>query len=97
MNQLTPFEAIAFHDAGEWKSWTAKQRATFQIHQECLCMPFGEFHRAVEEALGRPVWTHEFGVNLDGLKAELAGQKDAPTMEEIIALLPAEKVVIVAA
>ena len=35
------------------------------------------------------------GDNLDGLKAELLGDKPAPTMDEIIALIPAEKQVLV--
>jgi hypothetical protein len=94
--QLTKEEAIALHDSGEWKKWSHEQRAVFQMNQECLCMPFGVFHEAVEKALGRPVWTHEFGLNVEGLKAELAGKQDAPTMAEIIGLIPAEKLLVVA-
>lgn len=73
MEQLTTEQAIAFHDSGAWQKWDAKTRALFQMEQACLCMPFGEFHKAVEDALGRPVWTHEFGLNRDGLLAELQG------------------------
>lgn len=53
------------------------------------------FHEAVEKALGRPVWTHEFGLNWDGLKKELMGEAPAPTMQEIIDLIPEEKRIIV--
>lgn len=52
-------------------------------------------HGAVEEALGRPVWTHEFGTNFDGIVQELLGEKDAPTLQEIMDLIPAEKRIIV--
>lgn len=97
MKQLTREEAIALHDSGEWKSWTHQQRASFQMVQNKLSMPFSVFQESVSEALGRPVFTHEFGLNREGLTAELAGLKDAPTMEEIMGLIPAEKLLIVAA
>lgn len=95
MKQLTTDEAIALHDCGEWKGWSHMQRASFQLIQNKLCMPFSTFHESVEKALGRPVWTHEFGLNRDGLVQELAGLVDAPTMEEIVALIPAEKLILV--
>ncbi len=36
----------------------------------------------------------ELGLNWEGIAMELHGEKDAPTMEEIINLIPAEKRVI---
>lgn len=95
MEQLTQEQAKAFFDTGAWQRMTARERAVFQIEQDRLCMPFGEFHKAIEEALGRPVWTHEFGLNRDGLRAELAGKAKAPTFAEILAMLPAEKTIVV--
>jgi hypothetical protein len=65
------------------------------MFEELLCMPFDVFHEAVEKTLGRPVWTHEFGLNFDGLKAELLGEKPASTMEEIINLIPEDKRVVI--
>jgi hypothetical protein len=62
---------------------------------EELCCPFDVFHQAVEKTLGRPVFTHEFGMNPDGIYFELIGEKDAPTMQEIIGLIPLDKLVIV--
>lgn len=94
MKQLTMDEAIALFESGEWKNWTSQQRAVFQIVQHKLCMPFGEFHKAVEQTLGRPVYTHEFGLNREALQRELAGTAGAPSMEEIIALLPADKTIL---
>jgi hypothetical protein len=41
------------------------------------------------------VWTHEFGLNRDGLRAELAGKAKAPTFAEILGMLPADKTVVV--
>ena len=49
----------------------------------------------LKEALGRPVWTHEFGLNLNGLKAELVGEQPPPSMQEIIELIPEHKRLIV--
>lgn len=97
MEQLTQEQAIAFHDSGAWKQMDAKDRALFQLEQDRLCMPFDEFHRAVEEALGRPVWTHEFGMNRAGLLAELRGKATAPSFADILAMLPADRTVVVSA
>ena len=93
--QLTELEAIHIAESGVWKDWTHRQRAEFQLTQNRLMMPFGVFHEAVEKALGRPVWTHEFGLNHEGLLRELLGDAPPPTMAEIIALIPTEKLMIV--
>lgn len=97
MRQLSRDEAIAFHDSEKWKTWTHEQIATFQMNQECLCIPFGVFHEAIEKALGRPVWTHELGLNHEGLKLELEGKVPSPTMEQIMGLLPADKAILIVA
>ena len=83
--------AIAMTETEWWKGLPAWQIAKFQLFTTELCMPFSEFHRAVESALGRSVWTHEFGMNYDGLVQEFLGERDAPTMQEIFDLIPAEK------
>ena len=75
--------AVALHDSGWWKELTDFEKAKFQLLTEELCMPFNEFHRAIESALGRPVWTHEFALNYDGLVQELLHDNPAPTMGEI--------------
>lgn len=94
-HMLTKEQAIAFADDELWKPMTHEQRAAFQMNQRLLCMPFDVFHEAVEKTLGRPVWTHEFGLNREGLEAELAGMCVAPSFDEIVAMLPAEKTVVV--
>ena len=94
MEQLTREQAIALHDSGGWEKWDYKTRARFQMEQDCLCMPFGEFHKAVEEALGRPVFTHEFAMNRNGMLAELQGKATPPTFAEVLAMLPAERTVV---
>jgi hypothetical protein len=71
MKQLTESEAIAFFDGKHWESMSLKDRAFFQMQQARLCMPFSVFHEAMEHVLRRPVWTHEFGLNRDGLMAEM--------------------------
>ena len=58
-------------------------------------MPMKVFHYAISQALGRSVWTHEFGTNWDGLLAELNGEEPPPTFEEILNLIPKDKVVMV--
>ena len=95
MKQLTREQAIAFGDNKLYEGMTSRQIAEFQMEQDLLCVPFDVFHRAMEEVLGRPVYTHEFAFR-DSLRKELYGEKAAPTLEEIINLIPAEKRVIIA-
>ena len=95
MRQLTYEEAKAFCDSKKWEPMSLAQRANFQIHQDRLCMPFDVFHEAVEKTLGRPVYTHEFAFTRQRLIEELQGKADAPTMEEIIAMIPPEKLIVI--
>src|SRR3954468_4719310 len=83
--------AIALYASEWWLGRGAREIARFQLFTRELCLPFEIFHRALEEALGRPVWIHELGLNLDGVIHEFLGECDAPTLEEILALLPADK------
>jgi hypothetical protein len=84
---MTREEAIALAESGWWKTKTAKEIVAFQLYEPLLCMPFGDYHAAVEQALGRPVWTHEFGLNTDGLRAELEGKRGPASVSEIFAQL----------
>lgn len=93
--QLTKEQAIDFGNNHLWESLSLKQRAEFQMSQKLLCMPFNVFHEAVEKTLNRPVYTHEFGLNRDGLMAELFEGKEPPTLQEIIEMIPAEKRIVV--
>ena len=92
---MTKENAIALAESKFWEGMTHRQIAEFQMCEEKLCMPFSVFHEAVEKTLGRPVCTHEFGLNFHGLKDELFNGKQAPTLEEIINLIPEEKRLIV--
>lgn len=92
---MTKDEARMLFDSEFWTSLTDEEIATFQLFEPLLCMPFAVFHKAIEKTLGRPVWTHEFGLNYDGLKKELRGEKPPPTMEEIMNLIPEDKRIII--
>jgi len=94
MEQLTREQAIAIAQSGEWKDWTDDEIVKFQLFQKRLCLPFDEFHRAVEGVLGRPVYTHEFA-HVDNLRAEYLGERQAPTFDEIIGLIPKEKLIVI--
>ena len=90
MKQLTKEQAIAFSKNKCYEGMNYRQIAEFQIEQKLLCMPFDVFHEAMEKALDRPVFTHEFAF-IDNLKKELYGEKEPPTLEEICSLIPKEK------
>lgn len=91
MEQLTQEQAIEFYEMEKWESMSFRERAEFQIQQKLLCMPFSEFHEAVEKTIGRPVYTHEFGVNVDGLKEEIFNGAEPPSFSKILRKLIASR------
>ena len=91
---MTEKQAIALYDSRFWETMTFQQRAEFQLYEDRLCMPMDVFQEALEQALGRGVWTHELAFR-DTLKAELRGERPAPTMQEIVDLIPADKRVLI--
>lgn len=93
---MTSEEAIALSKTEFWKHLTHKEIAAFQMKEEKLCMPFDVFHEAVTKALGRPVWTHELALDREGIMAELLDGKPAPTFDEIMQLIPADKRIVIA-
>jgi len=95
MEQLTKEQAISFSENKLYENMTYRQIAEFQMEQDLLCVPFDLFHESMEKALGRPVFTHEFGLNIEGLKKELFGEKEPPTFEDVISLIPKEKLILI--
>ena len=92
---MTREEALAKAATRWWESATDREIAEFQLAEPLLCLPFGEFHRAVEAVLGRPVWTHEFA-RFDWLLAELRGEREAlDPMDSLRAIVGPDKPVIV--
>jgi hypothetical protein len=92
---MTKEEAIAFANEKKYEPMTYRERALLQLKEDLLCMPFDVFHEAIQKALGRPVWTPEFGLNRDGLLAELEGLSPTPSLTDIVNLIPEDKQAIV--
>jgi hypothetical protein len=95
MKEITKETAIKLVKTKFWEDMSYEQIARFQLFTDKLCMPFHIFHDAIEKALNRPVYTHEFGLSVDSLKKELLGEKPPPTLEEIVNLIPKEKRIVV--
>lgn len=93
MIQLTKEQAIQIAESGVWKTWSDEKIVKFQLYQDKLCMDFGRFHEAVENVLGRGVWTHEFAF-VESLREEYEGKREKPTMEDIINLLDKDKTIL---
>ena len=89
--RLTKKQAIALAESKWWEGKSHRDIAGFQLFEPRLCMPFSVFHEALEKSLGRPVYTHELGLNYSGIKAEFLGLRPEPTFDEIVALIPEEK------
>jgi hypothetical protein len=92
--ELTFEQAVKIAKSEVWKEWTPEEIVKFQLFTDRLCMPFDVFQEAVETVLNRPVWTHEFACSQD-LQKEYLGEKEAPTFEEIIGMIPEEKRILV--
>ena len=58
---MTRTVAIALGESKFWEKLSPVEAAWFQLNEPRLCMPFDFFTKSVSEALGRPVFTHEFG------------------------------------
>ena len=95
MKEITKKQALMLVKTKFWEEMDYKQIAKFQLFAKRLCMPFSVFHEALEKTLGRPVYTHEMGLNWDGLCKELNGEVPMPTLEEIINLIPEDKRVVI--
>ena len=94
MKQFTREQAIAFGEAKLYENLSDREKVELQLFQQKLCMPFDVFHEAIEKVLGRPVWTHEFAF-IENLQKEFLGEKEPPTMDEILSLIPKEKLMII--
>ena len=91
MSQKIPKEqAVRLSKSEFWLNLNNYPIALFQLSFDTLCMPWDVFHEAVELALDREVYSHEFQ-NLNDLREELLGNKATPTQEEILSLIPSEK------
>lgn len=95
ISKLTKEQAEALWESGWWKDKTPREICDFQLFEERLCMGMGDFQLALEKALGRPVFTHELGMNYEGIVKEYLGEKAAPTFEEVLALIPEAKRIVV--
>lgn len=96
MKKLTKEQAISFSESKAYEGMSHEKIAEFQINQDKICMPFEVFHEAVEKTIGRPVYTHEFGMNLKGIKAEIMEGREPPSFDDIIGLIPRDKLIVVA-
>lgn len=94
MKQLSKEQAILFSESQIWDDWSHDEIVKLQLFQDKLCVPFSKFHEAIEKVLDRPVYTHEFGLNYNGIVKEYLGEKEKPTFEEIINLIPEKKRII---
>lgn len=96
MQQLTEKQAITIFDSNIWQSWDDETVVRFQLFQDRLCMPFNRFHTALQRVLKRKVYTSELCTNnLDNIYKEYLGYKPAPTFDEIISLIPKDKLNII--
>lgn len=96
-SQFTEEEAVGFAEGKRWEPLTMRERAELQLAQRRICMPLSVFHEALEATLGRSVQILEIMASRDRLRRELAGDVPPPSLEDILALAPKDKPLIVVA
>lgn len=72
-----------------------EREAEMRLWRGPLEVPFDLMHERIEALVGRPVWTHELGLNYEGLCKEARWDDRPATMEEIIGLVPEEKRIVI--
>jgi|GEM_PF-2616157 len=80
--------SVAMDKYGDNKWWLSDDLKTigyYQLNEDFMLVDFSKFHQGVENLLGRSVWIHEFGLNIDALRkdAENAWNGLIKTKEEI--------------
>ena len=53
-----------------WESKDSRELAMYQVFEKILLTDFSTFHEGLEKLLDRPVWSHELGLNMDGIRNE---------------------------
>ncbi len=93
--ELTYEQAVAMCRSRWWEGLDPRTAVLRQMSESYFIMPWMTLHEMLSKALDRPVFSHEI-LNLRGsLRKELLGDKPAPTIEEILALIPAERRILV--
>lgn len=95
-NQECPVCAEWFKTRPDPITMTPDERATeFESWKFCEIY-FDKVHQRMEELVGRPIWTHEIGLNWAGLKEEARLRTgEFPTLEKLTEDIPLEKLIIV--
>lgn len=88
-------KAIEIYESHWWEFCGDREITEFQLFIDKLCCPFEVFHKALESSLGRPVFTHELGMNYEGIMEEFLGNREKPSMSHILELIPESKRIVV--
>lgn len=85
---MTLEQANKFSDSGWWRDKSAEQITALMLYESRLCLPdFSIVQEAVEKALGRPVFTHEFAA-VERLRDEFEKKHpDAETLKAEMSVL----------
>lgn len=91
---MTREEALAKAATRWWETATAREIFEFQVAEPLLCVPFDVYHKAAEDTLGRPVFTHEFA-KPQWLLEELAGRREPlDPMDSLRAIVGPDKPIV---
>lgn len=88
---ITTGQAVRFSESGWYKSKSAEEIVAMQLFEPKLVVPkFDIFHKAIEDVLGVPVQTIEFGFSKDKLQQSF--KEKVSNAEELIDKMLQEKI-----
>lgn len=94
---MTREEAIEIAESGIWQEWSADRIVglfLFDGEGRLFC-PIDVLYASLRESFGRPVYTHELAEsNIGNIREEFLRDREPPTLEEILDLIPEEKLII---
>ena len=62
---------LKYGDNYQWESNNPAQVAMYQIFEDVLMVDFSKFHEGLEKIIGRLVFSHELGLNVEGIRKEV--------------------------
>jgi len=84
--QLSKEQAIKVAESNIWRTWTAEQKAGFQLFQQFLCMDYAAFQDAVRISISRTLHTTELD-KLEDIKKAFLSRHEIYFPEEIMQFL----------
>lgn len=91
MIQFSKGQANRILNSGIWQNWTPQQICTIQLFQRFNCVLPSNFFYSLEKCLNRKLTIEEFLMNRQKLIKEFLKGNREPTIEDVLKMIPEDK------